>query len=216
MTSGSGHDGQAALASCSQSPMLDLEATYQQLAGPWSHEQLAAHYLAANRHGAQLREGHRDPAIRGPIALLAASIPQSASLSVAVNVLHVLPSTADGLGSQLIATIDENAAAVLHMCHRALELDGQEHEYTAADWLPAVYDTAAPRLQQARLHHEPPSIVESVQEAVRWLAGAIINLDRDATDTSAAIADALAHLLALRVFAAAAVNRVHSLDDEAS
>lgn len=194
--------------------MLDLEATYQQIATPWSHEQLAAHYHKANRRGEQMREGHRDPAIRGPIALLAASIPQSTSLSVAVHVLHVLPSTADGLASQLIATIDDNAAAVLHMCHRALELDGQEHEYTAADWLPTVYDTAALRLQQARLHREPPSIVESVQEAVRWLAGAIINLDRDAMETSAAIAEALAQLLALRVFAAAAVNRVHSLDDK--
>ena len=32
------------LASCSRSPMLDLDATYSRLAGPWSHEQLAARY----------------------------------------------------------------------------------------------------------------------------------------------------------------------------
>jgi len=185
--------------------MLDLEATYRQL---------AAYYLEANRRGEQLREGHRDAAIRGPIAMLATSIPQSASLSVAVHVLHVLPSTADELAAQLIATIDDDAAAVLHVCHRALELDGQAHQYSAAEWIPAVYDTAAPLLQQARLRREPPSIVGSVQEAVRWLAGAIINLDQDAPDTAAAIADVLGHLLALRVFADAAGNRMHSLHDE--
>jgi hypothetical protein len=194
--------------------MLDLEAFYQQLAAPWSREQLAAHYRDANRRGEQLREGRRDAAIRGPTAMLATSIPQSASLNVAVHVLHLLPSTADELAGQLIVTINDDAAAALHACHRALELDGQAHQYTAAEWLPTVYDIAGPLLKQARLHREPPSIVESAQQAVRWLAGAIINLDQDAPDTPAAIADGMGHLLAVRVFGDAAGSRLHSLDDE--
>jgi hypothetical protein len=129
-----------------------------------------------------------------------------------VHVLHVLPSAASRLAAELIATIDD-AAAVLHVCHRALELDGQAHGYTTAEWLPAVYNTAAPFLEQGRLRRDPPSIVESVQQAVRWLAGAIINLHQDAPDTPAAIADGLGHLLTLRVFAHAAGNRrVPALD----
>jgi len=47
----------------------------------------------------------------------------------------------------------------------------------------------------------PPSVVESVQAAVRWLAGAIIDLDREAADTPAALADGLGHLLTICVFA---------------
>jgi hypothetical protein len=115
------------------------------------------------------------------------------------------------LAQQLLDTIDNNAAAALHRCHRALELDGQAHDYTADEWLPAVYDIAAPLLQQARLHREPPSVVEHVQEAVRWLADAIINLDHDAPDTPAAVADGLGRLLALCVFADVARSRAEAL-----
>jgi hypothetical protein len=90
---------------------------------------------------------------------------------------------------------------VLHRCHRALELDGRAHDYTADEWLPAVYDIARRLLEEASLHREPPSVVEHVQEAVRWLARAIINLDQDAPDASAAIVDGLGLLLSLCVFA---------------
>jgi hypothetical protein len=182
--------------------MLDLGTTYDQLARPWSHEQLAAHYRQATTRGERIPGRDRDDEIRGPIALLASSIPQCASLSVAVHVLHVLPSPPRGeLAQQLLDTIDNNATAALHLCHRALELDGRAHDHTADEWLPTIYDITAPLLEDARLHREPPSIVEHAQEAVRWLASAIINLDQDAPDTPAAIADGLGRLLALRVFA---------------
>jgi hypothetical protein len=193
--------------------MIDLGATYSRLAGPWSHEQLAAHYHEANRRGEHLRGRDQDDAIRSPIALLASSIPQSTSLSVAVHVLHVLPSTTRGeLAPQLLGTIDGNATAVLHLCHRALEIDGRTHDYTADEWLPAVYDIAAPLLDAARLHHEPPSVVEHAQDAVRWLSHAIINLDQDALDAAAAIADALGRLLILCVFTDSARDRGNHRD----
>ena len=90
---------------------------------------------------------------------------------------------------------------VLHRCHQALELDGRAHDYTADEWLPAVYDIAASLLEAARPDREPPSLVEHVQEAVSWLSRAIIDLDQDARDAAAAIADCLGRILALYVFA---------------
>jgi hypothetical protein len=192
--------------------MLDLGATCEQLARPWSHEQLAAHYRQATTRGQRIPGSDQHDTVSGPIALLASSIPQCASLSVAVHVLHVLPSPPRGeLAQQLLDTIDENATAAQHLCHRALELDGRAHDYTADEWLPAIYDIAAPLLQQARLHREPPSVVEHAQEAVRWLADAIINLDQDAPDTPAATADGLGRLLALHVFADVARSRADAL-----
>ena len=192
--------------------MLDLGATYDQLARPWSHEQLVAHYREANRRGERIPGRDRDDEIRGPITLLACSIPQCASLSVAVHVLHALPSPPRGkLAQQLLDTIDDNATAALHLCHRALELDGRAHDYTGDEWLPAVYDITAPLLEGVRLHREPPSVVEHAQEAVRWLSRAIINLDQDAPDATAAIADGLSRLLALCVFADVACSRANAL-----
>src|SRR5450755_2952167 len=106
--------------------MTDLDAAYERLARPWSREQLAAHYREAHRRGEQPRGRDQDGAIRSPIAFLASSIPQSTSLSIAVHVLHALPSTPRGeLQHQLVDTIDKNGTAALHRCHRALELDGR-------------------------------------------------------------------------------------------
>src|SRR5450755_3119094 len=106
--------------------MIDLDATYERLARPWSHEQLGARFREAHRRGEQLRGRDQDDAIRSPIALLASSIPQSTSLSIAVHVLHVLPSTPRGeLQHQLVDTINKNGTAALHQCRRALELDGR-------------------------------------------------------------------------------------------
>jgi hypothetical protein len=201
-------DGRSALTSCSRPTMLDLGATYEQLARPWSHEQLAAHYHEPNRRGERIPGRDRNDEMRRPIALLASSIPQCTSLSVAVHVLHVLPSPPRGeLAQRLLDTIDDNATAALHLCHRALELDGRAHDHTADEWLPAVYDITAPLLEGARLHREPPSVVEHAQEAVHWLSQAIINLDQDASDATAAIADVLGRLLALCVFADLALSR---------
>jgi hypothetical protein len=188
--------------------MIDLEATYEQLARPWTSDELAAHYMEADRRGNQMPEFSQDDGIRRPIALLATAIPATASLGVAIHVLHLLPSAAAGeLAGQLLGTVETNAAAALHRCHQALELDGRAHHYAAEEWLPAVYDIAAPLLEGARLQREPPSVVEHAQQAVHWLSHAIINLDQDASDVSAAIADTLGRLLALRVFADAAQSR---------
>jgi hypothetical protein len=58
--------------------MIDLGAAYSRLAGPWSHEQLAAHYREANRRGEQtIEDAHEAP--DRPISLLATGIPASAS-----------------------------------------------------------------------------------------------------------------------------------------
>ncbi len=84
--------------------MLDLDATYNRLAGPWSHGQLAAHYHEANRRGAQAIEDVQEVPDR-PISLLATGIPASASFSVAIHVLHALPTSARGeLANQLVDT----------------------------------------------------------------------------------------------------------------
>ena len=182
--------------------MSDLTAAYDRLARGWTHEQLAGRYRDAKQRGEQRPECDQDHLIRRPVAMLATAIPACATLSVTIHVLHVLPATSDpGLVEQLLANAAERGAVVLHRCHQALELDGRAHEYTADKWLPAVYDIAAALLEAARPDREPPSLVEHVQEAVSWLSRAIIDLDQEAPDAAAAIADCLGRILALYVFA---------------
>jgi hypothetical protein len=186
-------------------PMSDLTATYDQLARSWTHEQLADHYRDAQRRGEQLPERDQPHLIRRPIAMLASAVPACANLSVAIHVIHVLPATgALALTDQLLRTAENNSATALHRCHRALALDGHAHGYTADQWLPAIYDIAAPLLETAALNHEPPSLVEHAQEAVRWLSRAIVDLDEDSPDAAAALADGLGRMLALHVFAGVA------------
>ena len=186
-------------------PMTDLSATYDRLARPWSHEQLAQRYHRARHRCEELPECDQHHLIRRPIAMLATAVPACATLSVAIHVIHVVPTTGDpGLVHQLFDNVERNSAIALHRCHQALELDGRAHDYGADEWLPAVYDTAASLLEAARLNREPPSLVEQAQEAGRWLSGAIVDLDNDAPDAASAIADALARILALHVFADAA------------
>ena len=84
---------------------------------------------------------------------------------------------------------------------RALELDGQAHDYSADEWLPAVYDIADPLLTAARPTREPPALVEQAQEAVRWLSRAMVDLDEDSPDAAVALVDGLGRMLALHVFA---------------
>jgi hypothetical protein len=182
--------------------MTELSAAYEQLAHPWTHEQLTDHYREAKRRAERVLECDQDPLIGRPVTMLATAVPACATLSVAIHVLHVLPATSDlGLVEQLRGNVEEHSAVVLHRCHRALELDGRAHDYTAGEWLPAVYDTAASLLEAARLDREPPTLVEQAQEAVRWLSRAIVDLDHDAPDSAAAIVDAIGRTLALHVFA---------------
>ena len=189
-------------------PMSDLSADYDQLARSWTHEQLAGYYNEARRRGERLPECDQDHRIDRPVAMLATAVPAGATLSVAIHVLHLLPATSDPrLVDQLLGNAQENGAVVLHRCHRALELDGRAHGYTADEWLPAVYDIAAPLLKAARLNREPPSLVQNAQEAVRWLSRAIVDLDQDSPDVTAAIVDTLGRILALDVFADVARRR---------
>lgn len=114
----------------------------------------------------------------------------------------MLPATSDpGLVGQPLENVEENGAVVLHRCHRALQLDGQAHGYTADEWLPTVYDIAARLLQAARLNREPASLVHTAQEALRWLSRAIVDLEQDSPDVAPAIVDSLGRILALDVFA---------------
>ena len=187
--------------------MSDLIAAYDRLARGWTHEELAGRYRDAKRRGERLPECDQDHLIRRPIAMLASAVPACASLSVAIHVIHVLPTTgALALRDQLLRNAENNSAIALHRCHQALELDGQAHDYSADEWLPAVYDIAAPLLEAARLNREPPTLVEQAQEAVRWLSHAIVDLDHDAPDAAAAIVDGLGRILALHVFADVAAH----------
>lgn len=193
--------------------MSDLSAAYDRLARSWTHEQLAARYRDAKRRGEQPPECDQDHLIRRPIAMLASAVPACASLSVAIHVIHVLPATGTlALRDQLLRNAETNSAVALYRCHQALELDGQAHDYSADEWLPAVYDIAAPLLEGARLNCEPPSLVEQVQEAVRWLSRAIVDLDQEAPGAAAAMVDGLGRLLALDVFAHTAQNPSGELD----
>jgi hypothetical protein len=161
------------------------------------------------RHPDHLHRPHPRDDVLSPIGLLATAIPPSTNLSIAIHVLHVLPGDAQReLSEQLLATARENAAAILHRCHRALEVDGRGHGYTPEDWLPLVYSTAGTLLESVRLDCEPPSIVSGTQEAVHWLASAVIELDNDSAETPAALADAIGRLLATCVFARTASHEI--------
>ena len=185
--------------------MIDISQTYRRLANRWTHDQLGARYSAANRRGEQLLGEAPDPVPERPIALLATTIPSTATLSVAIHLLHALPDGVRGpLTRDLLDAAETNAADALHRCHRALELDGLGHSYTAEEWLPVIYDIAGPLLESSRLDPEPPSLVRHAQEAVRWLSTSIACLDEDSCETAAALADTLGRLLALSVFTTAA------------
>ena len=182
--------------------MTDLSETYRNLGRPWTHEELAIRYSAANRRGEQLLSDAAETAPERPIELLATAIPSTATLNVAIHLVHALPNGTRGtVADDLLSTAHTNAADALHRCHRALELDGDAHGYTVDEWLPVIYDAAGPLLESSRLDQEPPSLVRQTQEAVRWLSSSIACLDEDSRETPAALADTLARLLVVCVFA---------------
>lgn len=187
--------------------MIDLEDTYRRLAHPWSPDELAARYREAEQRGAEeLSPGHHE--ITRPLTLLATAIPPAATMSVAIDMLHALPAATGGtVALQLLGTAETNAAAALHDCHRALELDGAARGYTANEWLPIVCDIAAPQIESARLNEEPPTIVQQTQEAIGWLSHAVVELDQDSSEAPAALAETMARLLTALVFAATARDR---------
>jgi len=70
--------------------------------------------------------------------------------------------------------------------------------------------TAARVLESSRLDQEPPSLVRHTQDAARWLPISIACLDQDSRETAAALADTLARLLVVCVFADAACTSSES------
>jgi hypothetical protein len=190
------------------SRVIDLARTYRDLGRAWTHEELAVRYAGANHRGEQLLGEASDTAPERPIALLATAIPSAATLTVAIHLLHALPPGVRGtLAGELLDTAEINAADALRRCHRTLELDGHAHGYTADEWLPVIYDAAAPLLESSRVDQEPPSLVRQTQEAVRWLSSSITCLAEDPREAPAALTDTLARLLVVCVFADAAHPR---------
>jgi hypothetical protein len=184
--------------------VIDLDGTYRRLAHRWSADQLAARYDDAYERGAEgLSSEHDDPT--RPIAVLATAIPRAATMSVAIHMLHALPTgTGGSVARQLVDTAEKNAAGAIRRCHRVLELDGAARGYSAQEWLPLVYDTAAPLLESARLNEERPTVVQHTQEAIGWLARAVVELDQNSPEASTTLTETLACLLTVWVFADAA------------
>jgi hypothetical protein len=158
--------------------MSDLGEIYTRLARAWPQEELAARYRAAEGSGAHVvKRGRRD--VDRPLQVVAAALPATATLGVAVYVLHLLRGGAQGdLAQRLVESANRNAASALHHCHRALELDGAAHGYTAEEWIPKICDAAARLLNSARMDQEPPTVVREAQDAISWLSRAVIELDK--------------------------------------
>lgn len=182
-------------------PMSDLGETYKRLARAWPQEELAARYRTAEARGARVvKRGRRD--VDRALQMVAAAVPASATLEVAVYVLHLLRGGAQGdLAQRLVENADRNAASALHHCHRALELDGAAHGYTAEKWIPTICAAAARALDSARLDQEPPTVVRDAQDAISWLSRALIELDKESPEVSNTLSEALGRLLAIWVFA---------------
>ncbi len=190
--------------------MSSLDPIYRRIARPWSADELADRYRAADEQGAADLPSDEEPPDR-PITLLATAVPRLISLAVATNVLHTLPDIAQesgsGLADELITTIDTTATGSLHRGHRALHADGHSRGYDADDWLSLVYDAAADALEMASPISDPPSLIEHSQQAGRFAALAIGSLDADTPAASEAICDCLGHLLFVCLFADAASDR---------
>jgi hypothetical protein len=75
------------------------------------------------------------------------------------------------------------------------------------EWLPVVCERAGALLESARLGTEPPTIVGQAGEAVSWLSEALIELDEDSPEAATTLAETLARMLAVWVFAERAAER---------
>jgi hypothetical protein len=179
-----------------------LSDIYEQLARPWSKDRLADHYRDENRRGERSSASEEHHPLQRSISMLATAVPVCATLSVAIQVIHVVPAGADTeMIDQLLDTVDKSSVVALYRCHVALELDGRAAGYSAEEWLPVVYETTAALLETADLDRDPPSFVEYADETVSWLSRAIVELDQGSPDAASAIADVLARVLSVHVFA---------------
>lgn len=189
--------------------MSELDAIYKRLARTWQQEELAARYRTAKGGEKPMRRGLRGADRALP--MVATALPATATLGVAIYVLHLLRAGAQGdLAQRLCENADRNAASALHHCHRALELDAAAHGYTTEEWVPRICDVAAGLLVSARLDQEPPSVVQVAQEAINWLSRAVIELDQESTEVPSTLSETLGRLLAAWVFAQTARELVSS------
>jgi hypothetical protein len=115
--------------------VYDLDHIYGRLAMPRSQEDLADSYRAAARQGAS-SAAPSAPELARPIPLRLGD-PPPATVSTAIHTLHTLPNDVEGeLPGQLLQIAQRNVLDALACCHRALELDGADHDYHAEEWLP--------------------------------------------------------------------------------
>jgi hypothetical protein len=181
--------------------VIDLARTYHKLQQPSTPDRLAAHYRQAYDRGHRALQTGPGGLPTRAIALVATAIPPAANLSVALHVLHILPSSVAGQHpQQLLQTAEQSAADTLHRCDRALELDGNAHGYTPQEWLPIVYDIAAPLLESARLDDQPPGVVRLIQDAISWLSRALVERHEDSPEVPSSLAETIARLLAVSIF----------------
>ena len=189
--------------------MRNLSATYRRAARTWSPDDLTTLYHAAIDRGAE-----SDPVEPSdhPIGSLASTIPRLVRLAAAAHILHVLPRraserTPDGLAlvDQLFSMVDETAASALRLCHLALE--SADRTDPVDEWVSHALEAATDALAHVSYTTTPPSLINHVEEAARWVAVAIDQADADPPSAPRAIADALAQLLVVCVFADLAYDR---------
>jgi len=151
--------------------------------------------------------------------VLASAIPSLTSLAIATHALHLLPRARDrgelaATEAALLRTIDQTASRCLRCCHLALAADGHARGYSADEYLPVVYDLARLVLEELSADDDPDerTIVGLSQDAGRWVAAAIDALDRDDSTVTDALADALARLLVINLFAELAGLHGRSMD----
>jgi len=186
--------------------VTNLEESYRRLARPWTQEQLEACFRDAEHRGADDDGAAREPHTQ-PVAVLATAIPPAATLNVAIHTLHLLPrgnassASQEQVVNELLQTAAKNAAEALHRANRTLELDGAAHGYRADEWLGAICDITAQLFESAKLESAPTTLVQAAQDSVSWLSRAVVELDQDSAETASTLAEVVARLLALWVFA---------------
>ena len=110
--------------------------------------------------------------------------------------------------TELVTKLDTASAGSLHRLKLALQIQNSLHHVALNEWTPTIYDEAEHALSAFNPDADPPSLIEHAHEASRWTAIAIEAINRDTGRAAEAIADALAHLLAVCIFADAATRRL--------
>ena len=182
---------------------FSLSAAYRQVARARTLDELTGTYRSAIARDSQY--AGEAPATH-PIGPLSSTIPRLGRLTAAAHILHIVPSrarerTAEGLEivEQLFATLEETDAGALYLCNLALEC--ADRTDPAGEWVSYAVEEAADALPHVSFTASPPSLIRHAEEAARCVAVAIDQAHADPPAAPRAIADALSHLLVVRVFA---------------